>query len=147
MVYACDASPEGHSVQCSLWALSDSREPGLGKEGSRWKLGAEWARHKSLEVAGFLVGENGKLERDAEVCDIKIDRALLDQMRCERWEPDQTFKDISVDFLDPSACKRFDHKCFYKDAMHNFEARTLAKFCDRLGNLSNFMVLQSFDFG
>ena len=69
MVYACDSSLEGHSVQCSLWALSDFREPGLGKEGSRWKLGgAEWARLKSLEVAGCLVGENGNLERDAEVC-------------------------------------------------------------------------------
>ena len=73
---------------------------------------------------------------------LKIDRALLDQMRCERWEPDQAFKDISVDLLDPSAWKRFDHKCFYKDAIHNLEARTLAKFCDRLGNMSNYMELK-----
>ena len=40
MVYACDSSLDGYSVQSSIWTVSDVRETGLRKEGGRWKLGA-----------------------------------------------------------------------------------------------------------
>ena len=53
----------GYSVQSSLWALSDVRETGLIKEGSRWKLGAKRARAECLRG---------------------VTRELLDQMHCER---------------------------------------------------------------
>ena len=53
-------------MQSSIWAVSDVRETGLRKEGSRWKLGAEKARQQSLEATSYLVGENDALERNAE---------------------------------------------------------------------------------
>ena len=65
MVHACDSSLDG-SIGSSVWAVSDLRETGLRKEGGRWKLGAERARQQSLEAAGFLVGVDDELERNAE---------------------------------------------------------------------------------
>ena len=52
----------------------------------------------------------------------------------KRWEPDKAFKEISVDLLSLSAWKRVD-----KDAIHNVEAPTPTKACDRLSNVSIFM--------
>ena len=101
------------------------------------------ARQQSLEAAGYLVGENGELERNAEGRYIKIDRDLLGQMRSERREPDKNFKDISVDLLDPSAWKRVEQgRWFHKDAIHNLAARALTKACARLGNVSIFTGLE-----
>ena len=64
-------------MQSSVWAVSDVRETGLTKEGSRWEHGAERARQQSLEAAGYFVGENGELELDAEGDTPKIGRDLL----------------------------------------------------------------------
>ena len=67
-------------------------------------------------------------------------------MRSERWEPDKSFKEISVDLLNPSAWKHVEQgKWFYKDAIQKLEARTLTKACDRLGNVSNFMEFKVFE--
>ena len=35
VVYACDSSLDGYSVQSSVWAVSDARETGLRKVGRR----------------------------------------------------------------------------------------------------------------
>ena len=47
---------------------------------------------EALDAVGYLVGENGALERNAEGGYIKIDRDLLEQMRSERWEPDKNLQ-------------------------------------------------------
>ena len=57
---------------------------GLQKERSRWKLGAEKARQRSLDASGYLMREDGKLEKtQKEVTSIKIDKDLLNEMRSD----------------------------------------------------------------
>ena len=59
-------------------------------------------------------------------------------MRSERWEPDKTFKEISVNLLNPSALSRVEEgRWFHKDAIHNLEARVPTKACDQLGNVQS----------
>ena len=53
----------------------------LRQEGSRWNLGAERARHESLEAAGFSCWRDGKLEGHAEEGYTKIDSELWSQVR------------------------------------------------------------------
>lgn len=136
IVYACDSSLKGYSVQSSVWDAKVVRDIGLQKERSRWKLGAEKARQMSLEAAGYLLREDGKLEKNSKGGYIKIDTDLLNEMRSDIWELDPDFKEVPSALLEPESWKRVEQSVWHhSDAIHNLEARSLTKVCDRLGNV------------
>ena len=82
-VYACDSSLTGFGIQSAVWDSETVAQVGRVKEKSRWRLGAESARHKSLEAAGYLLDDRGKIEKDEEGNYIYADSNLLNQMRAD----------------------------------------------------------------
>ena len=138
-VYAYDASLEGFSIQSATWDQQQVRAVGLRKEKTRWKLGAEKARQKSLEAAGYLLDENGKLERNGAGGYVKIDASSLSELHSDRWAPDENFVEVPSHLLNPVLWKRVAQgRWYHSDAIHNLEARSLTKTCDRLGDVTHF---------
>ena len=73
MVYACDSSLDGYSVQSSVWAVTVVCETGLRKEGIRWenlvqrgldsKALRQWAiwLERTANLGGMLQGDTSEL--------------------------------------------------------------------------------------
>ena len=123
-------------MQSAFWDAMVVRDTGMQKGRSRWQLGAEKARHRSLEAAGYLIREDGKLEKDSEGGYITIDKVFLNEMRSDRWELYPEFKEVPSELIEPESWKRVEQGVWHhSDAIHNLEARDLTKVCDRLGNV------------
>ena len=100
VAYMVDASLTGYGIQSADLGSQIVGDIGRVKERSRWRLGAEQARARSLEAAGYALNEDGKLEKDEDGALIKLDPDLLEQIHRDRWAPSDQFPEI------PAKCLR-----------------------------------------
>lgn len=111
VMYAVGSSLKGYSVQSSVWDPKVVREIGLRKERSRWKLGAEKARERTLDSAGFLVREDEKLEKNEEGSYVRMDRELPNEIRSDRLELEPGLnEEIPNCLLEPRSWRRVEQR-------------------------------------
>ena len=125
IVYAVDASLSGYGIRRAEWGSKCAGEVGRVREKTRRALGAERARHESLEAADFAVGKDGKTIKDLKGNFAKLIADVVGRIRGERWEVDKQFPEVPSSLLNDDLWSGvLKGPWYFKDAIHNLEART-----------------------
>ena len=129
----------------SEWGAALAGQAGRVKERERWKRGAENARERSLEAAGFALDSEGRLENDENGDYIRFDSDLMEKVRDAKLELDPLFPEVPAKLLEPGLWHRVQsNRWDFPEAIHLLEARSIVKISDRLANikyLSNQRIL------
>jgi hypothetical protein len=132
-VYACDSSMGGFGVLRSEWGPELAGKVGRTKG---WKRGAENARERSLEAAGFALDAEGRLEKDEHGDYIRLDGDLMEKIRNSKLEADPSFPEVPAKLLEPNLWQRVQsNRWDFSEAIHLLEARSIVKISDRLANI------------
>ena len=98
-VYSADASLSGYGIATSCWDGHGVASVGRVHESGRWRLGASCARRHALELAGFVVDEDGDVCRDAFGQPLELDSEMRTIVSSESWQPAADFPEVPAHLL------------------------------------------------
>ena len=133
-IYMFDSSLTGYSISSS--EVSAERVGAVGRvhEKSRWRLGAEQCREKSLSAAGYCLNAAGKPLRDSEGALVPLPPDVAVALEADRWEKDENFPEVPPDVLQFESWRSlFSSPWRFSENILLLEARALEKTVERIG--------------